>query len=51
VDAFLIKVLVLTVLAALFALTVWVTPWLFRSSPAPGGARDPSAPVPPRSPE
>jgi hypothetical protein len=45
VDAFWIKLVVLALLAALFGLTVWITPWLFRSSrpaeaeaaaPAPG---------------
>jgi hypothetical protein len=29
VEAFVIKLIVLAVLTALFAATVWVTPWLF----------------------
>jgi hypothetical protein len=29
VDAFWIKLIVMVVLAVLFAATVWVTPWLF----------------------
>lgn len=31
-DAFWIKLFVLAVLAALFGLTVWLTPWLFGSN-------------------
>jgi predicted lipid-binding transport protein (Tim44 family) len=44
VDAFWIKLVVLAVLAALFGLTVWVTPRLFRSSRP--GAPDADAPAP-----
>jgi len=33
VDVFWIKLFVLAVLAALFGLTVWLTPWFFNSNP------------------
>ncbi|HSE03729.1 MAG TPA: hypothetical protein VLK35_06190 [Methylomirabilota bacterium] len=57
-DAFWIKLFVLAVLAGLFALTVWLTPWLFRSSAAagldanaPAPRERPSAAPAPRSPD
>lgn len=43
-DAFWIKLVVLAVLAGFFVLTVWLTPWLFRSSAA--AAPDANAPAP-----
>ena len=43
-DVFWIKLVVLAVLAALFGLTVWLTPLFFRSSRP--GAPDADAPAP-----
>jgi hypothetical protein len=41
VDAFWIKLIVLVALTALFAATVWVTPWLFTRGGDPKTALDP----------
>jgi hypothetical protein len=38
VETFMIKLLVLAVLAVVFALTIWLSPWFFRSD-APAAPR------------
>jgi hypothetical protein len=46
VETFMVKLLVLAVLAMAFALTIWLSPWLFRSD----AAAAPRAEAPGRTP-